>query len=314
LYLRKNSFVNQGFSCRIFGLQLIKQLKMRGGVVMKEKIAVLTDSACDIPQELIKALNIKVLPLKIIYPDREYSDRVDIKPQDVYDKMPGEIPTTSMPCLGEIRNAIEKIKNEGFTHLLAIHLSSGLSGTFQAVQVAAHDIDNLFVKVIDTKTLSIAQGWMVMDAARNIAQGVSFDKVVEQLNKLKPKVRVYYVLETLEYLRRGGRIGKVAAMLGEFLHLKPIISVDEEGKYFTYCKARGRKKSIERLIQIVEENIKDKPARLAILHGGAKKEAEEMLQRLHHLPNLKEIITSDISPALGVHTGPGLLGVSFYET
>lgn len=280
---------------------------------MKEKIALLTDSACDIPQELIKKLNIKMLPLKIIYPGKEYSDRVDITPQDVYDRMPDEIPTTSMPCLGEIKSTIEKIKSEGFTHLLAVHLSSGLSGTFQAVQMAANDIDNMIVKVIDTKTLSIGQGWMVMDAARNIAQGLSFDKVVDQLYKLKPKVQVYYVLETLEYLRRGGRIGKVAAMLGEFLHLKPIISVDEEGKYFTYCKARGRKKSIERLIQIVEENIKDKPAYLAVMHGGARKEAEEILHRLSHLSNVKEIIASDISPALGVHTGPGLLGVSFYE-
>jgi len=254
-----------------------------------------------------------MLPLKIIYPGKEYSDRVDISPQDVYDKMPDEIPTTSMPCLGEIKSTIEKIKNEGFTHLLAVHISSGLSGTFQAVQMAANDIDNMIVKVIDTKTLSIAQGWMVLDAAKNIGRGLSFDKVVDQLYKLKPKVQVYYVLETLEYLRRGGRIGKVAGMLGEFLHLKPIISVDEEGKYYTYCKARGRKKSIERLIQIVEDNIKDKPAYLAVMHGGARKEAEEILARLSHLTNVKEIITSDISPALGVHTGPGLLGVSFYE-
>lgn len=280
---------------------------------MKEKIALLTDSACDIPQELIKKLNIKMLPLKIIYPGKEYSDRVDISPQDVYDKMPDEIPTTSMPCLGEIKSTIEKIKSEGFTHLLAVHISSGLSGTFQAVQMAANDIDNMIVKVIDTKTLSIAQGWMVLDAAKNIGRGLSFDKVVDQLYKLKPKVQVYYVLETLEYLRRGGRIGKVAGMLGEFLHLKPIISVDEEGKYYTYCKARGRKKSIERLIQIVEDNIKDKPAYLAVMHGGARKEAEEILARLSHLTNVKEIIASDISPALGVHTGPGLLGVSFYE-
>ena len=280
---------------------------------MKEKIALLTDSACDIPQELIKKLNIKMLPLKIIYPGKEYSDRVDITPQDVYDKMPDEIPTTSMPCLGEIKSTIEKIKSEGFTHLLAVHLSSGLSGTFQAVQMVANDIDNMIVKVIDTKTLSIAQGWMVLDAARNIGRGLNFDKVVDQLYKLKPKVQVYYVLETLEYLRRGGRIGKVAGMLGEFLHLKPIISVDEEGKYYTYCKARGRKKSIERLIQIVEDNIKDKPAYLAVMHGGARKEAEEILARLSHLTNVKEIIASDISPALGVHTGPGLLGVSFYE-
>jgi DegV family protein with EDD domain len=130
---------------------------------------------------------------------------------------------------------------------------------------------------------------------------------------MQNQVHVYYVLETLEYLRRGGRIGQEAGMLGEFLHLKPIISVNEEGTYFTYCKARGRRKSIERLVQIVQEYVKDKPAHLAVLHGGAKKEAEEIMERFRsNLPNLKELITSDISPALGVHTGPGLLGVSFF--
>lgn len=280
---------------------------------MIEKIALLTDSACDVPQEFIKKMGIKILPLKIIYPDHEFSDRIDIEPGEVYDRMPEEIPKTSMPCLHDIKTAIDKIANEGFTHLLSIHLSSGLSGTFQAVQMVARDIDNLVIKVIDTKTLSMGTGWMVLEAARNIAGGFSFNKIVENINKMQPKVRVYYVVETLEYLRRGGRIGQVAAMLGEFLHLKPIISVNEQGTYFTYCKARGRRKSIESLIRIVQDSIKDKPVNLAIMHGGAKKEAAEMLEKLRHLPNLKEIITSDISPALGVHTGPGLLGVSFYE-
>lgn len=279
---------------------------------MIEKIAVLTDSACDLPQELIKKLGIIILPLKIIYPGEEFSDRVDIEPHDVYDRMPAEIPTTSMPCIQEVRTAIEKIKSQGFTHLLSVHISSGLSGTYQAVQMVSRDIDNMVIKVIDSKTLSFGLGWMVLEAAKNIANGLSFNTIVENITRMQPKMQVYYVLETLEYLRRGGRIGQVAGMLGEFLHLKPIISVNREGTYFTYCKARGRRKSIERLIQIAQDNIKDKPAYLAVLHGGAKKEAEEMLEKLRSLPNLKEIIFSDISPALGVHTGPGLLGISFY--
>ncbi|MEN6460721.1 MAG: DegV family protein [Syntrophomonas sp.] len=279
---------------------------------MKEKIAVLTDSACDLPQELINKFGISILPLKIIYPGEEYSDRMDIEPGDVYDRMPEEIPTTSMPCVQEVKAAMEKIKSEGFTHLLSVHISSGLSGTYQAVQMVARDFDNMVIKVIDSKTLSFGLGWMVLEAARNIANGLSFNRVVDNINKMQHQVHVYYVLETLEYLRRGGRIGQVAGMLGEFLHLKPIISVNREGTYFTYCKTRGRRKSIEKLVQIVQENIKDQPAYLAVLHGGAKKEAEEMLEKLRSLPNLKEIIFSDISPALGVHTGPGLLGVSFY--
>lgn len=280
---------------------------------MKEKIALLADSACDVPRELIEKLGIKILPLKIIYPDREYNDRVDINPDDVYDRMPEEIPTTSMPCLDEIRSILDDISQQGFTHVLAVALSSGLSGTFGAMKLVAQDVNNLVVKTFDSRTLSMGTGWMVIDAARNISSGLSFDKVVEKITNLQPKVSVYYVVETLEYLRRGGRIGQVAGMLAEFLHFKPIISVNPEGKYFTFCKVRGRRKSIDRLMEIVESVAPDKTINLAVMHGGAKKEAENMLQRLSKLPNIKEIVFSDISPALGVHTGPGLLGVSFYE-
>jgi len=280
---------------------------------LKEKIALLADSACDLPRELIEKLAIHILPLKIIYPDKEYSDRVDIEPKDVYDRMPEEIPTTSMPCLQEISALIEDIKSQGFTHVLAVALSSGLSGTYGAMKLVAQDINDLVVKTFDSRTLSMGTGWMVLDAARNIASGLSFDKVMENIIHLQPKVKVYYVVETLEYLRKGGRIGQVAGMLGEFLHFKPIISVNPEGKYFTFCKVRGRRKSIDRLMEIVENTVPDKPINLAVMHGGAKKEAEKMMERLSKLPNVREIIFSDISPALGVHTGPGLLGVSFYE-
>jgi DegV family protein with EDD domain len=280
---------------------------------MNEKIALLADSACDLPADIIKEMGIHILPLKVIYPEGEYSDRIDIQPDDVYKRMPGEIPTTSMPSLQEIKATIEHIREEGFTHLLAVALSSNLSGTYQAMKLVASEIDDIIIKTFDSRTLSIATGWMVMDAARNISDGFSFENVMDNLKKLQGKVKIYYVVETLEYLRKGGRIGAVAAMLGEFLHFKPIISVNSEGKYFTYCKTRGRNKSIQRLMEIVEQLPSDKPIRLAIMHGGAKKEADKMLERLRKLPNIKEIIFSDISPALGVHTGPGLLGVSFYE-
>ncbi|CFX82706.1 DegV [Syntrophomonas zehnderi OL-4] len=280
---------------------------------MTEKIALLADSACDLPRDIVEKMAIKILPLKIIYPEGEFSDRVDIQPNDVYNRMPGEIPTTAMPCLGEIKSLFETIKSQGFTHVIAVALSSGLSGTYGAIKLAAQDINDMVVKTFDSRTLSMGTGWMVLDAARNITNGLSFDKVMENIAHIQPKVKVYYVVETLEYLRKGGRIGQVSAMLGEFLHFKPIISVNPEGKYFTFCKVRGRRKSIDRLIEIVENIPRDKMINLAVMHGGAKKEAEHMLERLSKLPNIKELIFSDISPALGVHTGPGLLGVSFHE-
>lgn len=278
-----------------------------------EKIAILTDSACDLPKELIERFPIKVLSLSIIYPEKAYKDRVDIQPQDVYDRMPDEIPSTSMPSPQEVSNLLEEIRKEGFTHVLAVHLSSALSGTFNTVQMVAKEFEDLVIKVFDTRTLSIGTGWMVLEAARDIASGLGWQKTIDNLHHLQPRVKVYYVLETLEYLRRGGRIGSVAAMLGQFLHLKPIISVNEDGAYYTYAKARGRAKSIEKLAEIVEHAVQKGPIKLAVMHGGARDEFQRLLERLQQLPNIKELVASDISPSLGVHTGPGLLGVCVVE-
>ncbi|MEA1961815.1 MAG: DegV family protein [Bacillota bacterium] len=280
---------------------------------MREKIALLADSACDISTEICQKMKINIIPLKVVYPEASYLDRVDIQPDEVYSRMPAEIPTTSMPSLDEIKTAVDRIRDEGFTHVLAITLSSKFSGTFQAINVVANEIEDMKISTFDSKTLSYSTGWMVLEAAQSIADGMNMEKILKNLEGMRSKVNIYYVLETLEYLRRGGRIGAVSAMLGEFLHFKPIIAVDDEGKYFIHSKTRGRKKSIERLMNIVEQKSQEKPIKLAVLQGGAKKEGEKMLEHLRKLPNIQEIVFSDITPTLGVHTGPGLLGVSICE-
>lgn len=280
---------------------------------MKERIAIMADSACDLPSKYVKEFGIRILPLKIIYPNREYSDRIDIQPDEIYSRMPDEIPTTSMPSVHEVKDAILKVKAEGYTHLIVISISSGLSGTYNGIKMIAEEIEDMVIYTFDSKTLSMGTGWMVLEAARHISEGYSFTETVDFLNNMQPRVKLYYVLETLEYLRKGGRIGTVAAVLGEFLHFKPIISVNEEGKYYTYCKARGRSKSISKLIEILEKHSLHNPLKLAIMYGGAKGEAEKIWLRLKEIPNIKDIMLSDISPALGVHTGPGLLGICFYE-
>jgi DegV family protein with EDD domain len=280
---------------------------------VKKKVALITDSACDLPQEIIQEHSIRVLPLKIIYGDHEYSDRVDIQPEEVYSKMPQKIPTTSMPCLGEIKHLFEEIKEQGFEKVLAIHLSSGLSGTFETVKMWAQEVKGMHIEVFDSKVLGIALGMQVWAAAKDIASGLDFQKIMDNVRELRSKVRIYFVLETLDYLRKGGRIGRVEAALGSLLQIKPIISCDAEGEYYTVCKARGRANSIEKLIHLVEEAAAKGPIKLAIAHGGAYEEAMKVKERLRHLPNVKEIIFGQISPALGVHTGPGLIGACFHE-
>ncbi|MGE5389462.1 MAG: DegV family protein [Deltaproteobacteria bacterium] len=278
-----------------------------------EKIALLVDSMCDLPREIIDRFGIYVIAPRIIYPYGEFRDRLEITPEEVYSRMPAEIPTTSLPSIEDITDTFKRIKQDGFTHVLAVHISSALSSTVEVVAMQAREIKDMTINVIDSKTLTMGTGWMVLDAAKNIAAGWSFDKVVEHIDQVKSQVKVYYILETLEYLRRGGRIGKVAGMLAEFMHFKPVISVDLEGKYFTFAKTRGRIKSIDKLVEIVQKAVQERPVNLAIMHGGAKDEFEKLVERLKDLPNIKELVMSDISPALGVNTGPGLLGVALQE-
>lgn len=281
---------------------------------MKEKIALLTDSACDLPPEVIKEYSINVLPLKIIYgTTEEYSDRVDIQPEEVYDQMPARVPTTAMPGLGEIREMFERIKTEGFNKVMAIHISAGLSGTHDAVQMIAREMQDLQIEVFDSKVLGMAQGFQVWEAARDIGKGLEFARVLENVKRFRSKINIYYILETLEYLRRGGRIGRVEAVLGDLLNLKPIISCDDEGKYFTPFKARGRTKSINKLAELVEKAVENGAIQLAVVHGGAHEEAMKLKERLQQLPNVREVVFGNISPVLGAHTGPGLIGVCFYH-
>lgn len=273
------------------------------------KIALITDSSCDLTEEIIKKHNIRVVPLRIIYKDKEYIDRVNISPQEVYDNLTIEVPTTSMPSMLDIENTFNAIEEEGFTHVIAITLSSGLSGTFNTVKLVSENHPNLITCIFDSKTLSAGLGALVDECGKLIAQGKSFEEIVNTLPSIKDRISLFYVLDTLEYLKRGGRIGKVSGTIGEFLNIKPIISVDDEGKYYTYTKVRGRKQSINRLIDIGKEAISNNKATFFVLHGAAIEEGKKLYQVFENEPNVTSIHFGDISPALGVHTGPGLLAL-----
>jgi DegV family protein with EDD domain len=273
------------------------------------KIALVTDSSCDLNEEIIKRHNIKVVPLRIIYKDKEYIDRVNITPQQVYDNLTVEVPTTSMPSMGDIENVFNAIEAEGYTHVIAITISSGLSGTYNTVKLVSENHPNLITCVFDSKSLSAGLGALVDKCGHLISEGKSFEEIINTLPSIKERISVYYVLETLEYLKKGGRIGKVAGTIGELLNLKPIISVDEEGKYFTYAKVRGRRQSINKLIDIGDEVLKTTKATLFVLHGDALEEGQKLYQLFETKNNVSSLHFGDISPALGVHTGPGLLAL-----
>ncbi|TYO96015.1 DegV family protein [Desulfallas thermosapovorans] len=280
-----------------------------------EKIALITDSTCDLPDELLQKLNAWMLPLKIIYKDRIFADRLEIKPQEVYNNFSREVPTTSQPSPEETRSLFEKLYARGFTHAIAIHISSGLSGTYETVKMVAGQFNKMMVEVIDSKALSLALGFLVQEASQCIQSGLCFENVIARVRKLQKNVKVYFVVKTLEYLKKGGRIGYVEGTLGQILDIKPIISINDEGKYYSFCKARGRRKSISKMVDILREQAAGKRINLAVAHGDAREEAESLLDRILNMKDLKvnEAMFSQLSPVMVVHTGPGLIGLAFHE-
>ncbi|EMF0624516.1 DegV family protein [Enterococcus hirae] len=278
---------------------------------MKNKVAILVDSGTDVPQELIEKYQMYVIPLKIIYKDRVYTDKVDITPEEIYQRLPQEIPGTSLPDGETITKIFEQIKQDGYEKILAVTISSGLSGTYNIVRLIAQQQEELEAYVLDTKNIGIGAGFSAIQAAKWLEEGMEWSLLIERLNELVKQTKVFFNVATLEYLQKGGRIGLVASILGTALKLNPIISCNDEGIYYTVGKARGRKKSLDRTVSYVKERVGTaKVFNLAVAHGDAKEEATEMMARLkEEFPQAQQIYFGQISPTLVVHTGPGLLGV-----
>ncbi len=277
---------------------------------MKKKIALITDSTCDLSGELLNKLSIEFLPLKIIYKDGQFLDRININPEEVCRRFSKEIPTTSMPGPAEIKEKFLQLKEKGFTHILAVHISSGLSSTPDITKMVSQQMEGLTIEVIDSRLLSMGLGRLVLYAHNLIEKGnLDFTDIV---NKTKDKINdidIHFVVKTLKYLKEGGRIGKVKGTIGELLNIKPIISIDEEGQYYTVDKARSRRGSINKIYKIARDKINQGLCYVDVMHADALEEAEELKDRLGELKNIKEILLGEISPAMVVHAGPGLLGV-----
>jgi DegV family protein with EDD domain len=277
----------------------------------KEKIALLVDSGTDVPAEIMSQYGMYMLPLQIIYKDRTYTDKVDITAEEIYQRLPQEIPSTSLPDGETINKIFDRIKADGYEQVLAVTISSGLSGTYNVVRLMGEQWNDLDIFVLDTKNIGIGAGLQAIRAAELLNEGVTWQELKEQLLQEVVRNKVFFNVATLEYLQKGGRIGLVASILGNALKLNPIISCNDEGIYYTVAKSRGRKKSLDKTVELVKQYIGNhKQFRLAVAQGDALAEAKEMKTRLEQeFPQVKEIFFGQISPALVVHTGPGLLGV-----
>ena len=273
---------------------------------------IVTDCAADIPPEERESLGIIEAPLYIQFPEGEVNS-ADLTADEFYNRLEAmrpDVPTTAQPSSGMFAD-LYKVLAETSKNILSVHISSGLSGTFNSARLGAEGVKEAIVNVLDTMTLSGGERFQVLAAAMAARAGWGLDAIKERLSAIREQTEVIYTLETLEYLARGGRIGRVQALMGAALKIKPIIRVDRaDGKYSTVSKSRTIPQAIERIADHLHEMYKDTPVWITVLHGRFHEGAESMAKMLSERLNGARIEVMRISPVLGVHTGPGIVGAA----
>ena len=276
------------------------------------KIAILTDSCSDLSPELRAGKPIFTVPLKITCRDGEYSDGVDIFAPDIYRRLAaGELPKTSLPDFFTADRILSRIKAEGYERVLAIHLSSGLSGTYNMIRLLGESRHDLDVAVFDSVSGALGIGIIVLQAWEDIESGMTWEELVkERVPKLIANTFPFFSVDTLEYLAKGGRIGKVTAMAGTVLNIKPLITFAPDGQLQSVAKVRGRKAVQDKLLELVRKALGDhKRYNLGVANGGAPEEMAELKEKLKQaLPDYDHIWEGELDGTLSVYIGNGVLG------
>lgn len=279
--------------------------------MMHSKPALIIDSCTDVPQEDIDRYGMYVIPMIINYKDGSYLDKLEISSQEVYDRLAEEIPSTSTPSPGSVHEVFKQVIADGYTRAVVVTISSGLSATYGLAVSIAREYEQLTTLVVDTLNIGLGAGLSAVKAAQYIEEGVPFSQLEELVKQSVQNTKVFFCVDTLEYLYQGGRIGNVTHALGSLLDMRPVISCNEKGIYYTVSKARGRKQSVKKALQEAQKYAAGfSKYTLMVANGDAEEEAEVLLTELKQaLPHYGDIYEGQISPVLVVHTGPGLIGI-----
>jgi DegV family protein with EDD domain len=272
-------------------------------------IRVVTDSACDLPRPLVEALGIEVVPLTIRFGAEEFVDQVELSAAEFWERVErfDGLPETAAPSPGAFEQRYRHLMERGATGIVCISLSSHLSGTMQSAQVASAAVAaECPVQVIDSQSASMGQGNLCLTAARRAADGDSLESIVAEVVDRRDRTKLYATLDTLEHIRKSGRIGNARALLGSMLSIKPVIEI-REGIVEEVQKVRTRSKALRALAAKAGEG---KIEHLAVLHGNAP-DVDELLDLLDPIFPRDEIITGVVGPVIGTHAGPRVIGVSF---
>jgi DegV family protein with EDD domain len=274
-------------------------------------VRVVTDSACDLLPETCAALGIEVVPLTIRFGDREYVDRKELTSDEFWRQLESSpvLPETAAPSVGAFEEAFRRLHDEGADGIICVNLSAHLSATMQSAQVAAKALDGLCpIEIVDSATASMGIGILVLYAARRSAAGADLATITREVNERRDRQSLFASLDTLEYLRKGGRIGGAQALLGSMLSIKPVISVID-GAVEPAGRVRTRSKALQFIIDRIPEG---RVEAISVLHAMAP-DVDEFVAMLEPKVPGAEVVVGAIGPVIGVHTGPRVLGVAFIQ-
>jgi DegV family protein with EDD domain len=276
------------------------------------RIRVLTDSACDLPDDVTRDLDIDIVSLTIRFGDQEYVDRVDLTPSAFWAKCKSSktLPETAAPSPGAFQAAYERAKADGCDGVLVLTLSAALSATNQSATLAAEAVaDVIPVRVIDTRAVSMAQGLLCIEMAEMARTGASLDELFERVDALTAKVGVVAMLDTLEHLVKGGRIGGARALLGQVLSIKPLLELKDG-----VVAEAGRQRTKAKALAAVAEVVKSRGPlrRFALVHGDSP-EVKHLEALVTDVPTQFPLIVTDMGPVVGTHGGPGIIALCWIE-
>ena len=285
-------------------------------MVHKRKVAIVTDSSSCLPRDLLEKWSIHVVPHELVINERTYRDGIDIEPGDFYQLLQKNqsLPTTSSPSPSSFLNAFRSTgtTSEG---VVCITLSANFSATYDsacsAARTAAVELPGCRFEVVDSRAAAGAEGLIALEAARSVHEGADLDGVVSRIQELIPEVNLLAFLDTLYYLRKSGRVPKVAAWAGSLLGIRPMTEL-KLGKAYVVGKPRSRAKATEKLLSIMRSRIAERPAHVNVMHANSGSDAETLCRRIEAEFNCQELFISEFTPVMGSHLGPGLLGLAFY--
>ncbi|MGI5916572.1 MAG: DegV family protein [Anaerolineae bacterium] len=284
---------------------------------MAYSIALIGDSACDLPDDLLMHYEIALVPTYVVWGDEQLRDRIDITAEQFYRRLTEDqtLPTTAQPAPEAYVSVYRQAIEAGAREIVVIALSSALSGTIQSARLAAEMVD-VPVHIVDSKGPTMTEGWQLLAAARAREKGADAAGMVAAAEAARAGMVQCVVLDTLEYLHRGGRIGGASAFVGALLNIKPLVYIDhEKGTVEAGERVRTRKRSIEALYQLFFRQLDTsrRTLHIAVLHGNARSEAEDLAERIRQEYAPTELLITTTSPVLGVHTGPGALALCGYS-